>query len=155
MTRDPVARHWSHARRHFSKPRIAEREGGDVLSVPRERLFAFLTKVRRLGDFSVMIDNWTSIYPAERLLVVSQEYALANPRQAFDAVLHHLGVSTSYEPSAIPLLFRQRNRGPTTSMPGDVAAFLETMYMNERDYLRYLFGTHGFVVAPNAQPSAT
>lgn len=148
MTRDPVARHWSHARRYFSKPRVAEREGGDALSVPRERLFALFTKIRRLGEFSAMIDGWTSIYPAERLLVVSQEYALVNPRAAFDAVLHHVGAPTSYEPAAIPLLFRQRNCGATTRMPEDVAVFLGAMYAREREYLSTLFGSAGVVVAP-------
>jgi hypothetical protein len=151
MTRDPVARHWSHARRYFSKPRVAEREGGDALSVPRERLFDLFTKIRRLGDFSAMIDGWTSIYPAERLLVVSQEHALANPRAAFDAVLRHVGVPTSYDPAAIPLLFRRRNCGATTSMPDDVAGFLGAMYAREREYLSTLFSNGGVVVAPPPQ----
>lgn len=148
MARDPVARHWSHARRHFSKPRVAEQEGGDALSVPRERLFAFFTKIRRLGEFSAMIDGWTSIYPTDRLLIVSQEHMWAHPRQAFDAVLDHLGLSTAYDPAAIPLLFRHRNQGTAASMPDDVAAFLNDMYAREREYLAALFGSAGTVVAP-------
>jgi len=148
MARDPVARHWSHARRYFSKPRIAEQEGGDALSVPRERLFAFFTKIRRLGEFSSMIDGWTSVYPAERLLIVSQEHMWAHPRQAFDAVLNHLGVSTAYDPAAIPLLFRHRNQGTAARMPDDVAAFLNAMYAREREYLTTLFGSAGIVLAP-------
>ncbi|MBI4486220.1 MAG: sulfotransferase [Acidobacteria bacterium] len=147
MIRDPVARHWSHAKQYYSKPRVAEREGGDVLSVPRKRLFGFLTRTRILGEFSAMIANWTSVYPAEQLLVVSQEHALANPRATFDAVLAHLGLRADYDPSSIPLLSKQRNRGPSIRMPDDVAVFLNGMYGAERQQLQALLGDRGIVTA--------
>ena len=40
MTRDPVTRHWSHAKRYFSKRRLNPRTGG-VTAVPRDDLLAF------------------------------------------------------------------------------------------------------------------
>ena len=112
MTRDPVARHWSHAKRYFSKRRFNPREGG-VLDVPLDELFAFFERHRPLSEFSTMIDNWTSIYPARQFLVVSQEAALARPREAFDATLEHIGASRDYDPAKIKLLHDETtNVGP-------------------------------------------
>lgn len=147
MTRDPVARHWSHVKQYYSKPRVAEKEGGDVLSVPRKRLFGFLTRMRMLGEFSTMIANWTAVYPPERLLIVSQEHALAHPRATFDAVLGHLGVPADYDPASVRLLAKQRNRGPNIRMPDDVAAFLEGLLGAERQRLQSLLGGRGVVSA--------
>jgi hypothetical protein len=147
MTRDPVDRHWAHAKQYFSKARIAEREGGDVLTVPRERLFDFMTRSRFLGRFSAMIENWTSIYRPEQLLIVAQEYAAANPRETYDAVLRYLGLPTDYDPAAIRLLRKRRNVGPAVEMPGDVAEFLESMFPVERQELRELMGDKGIVSA--------
>jgi hypothetical protein len=155
MTRDPVARHWSHVKQYYAKPRNREREGGDVLSVPRKRLFGFLTRTRVLGEFSLMIANWTSVFPSEQLLIVSQEHALAHPRAAFDAVLAHLGVTATYDAASIRLLATQRNRGPSIRMPGDVVEFLEEMFAAERERLRELFGGRGIVSAAESAAAAS
>jgi len=150
MARDPVSRHWSHAKRYFSKPRHAEREGGTILTAPRERVVDFLRRTRFLGEYSNMLANWTAAFPADRLLLVSQEYTLANPRATFDAVLHHLGVSTDYDPSAIRMLSKQRNRGPVVEMPDDIAELLESMFAAERAHLRTLFANRGALTADQA-----
>ena len=148
MTRDPVARHWSHAKQYFSKPRIAKREGGDVQSLPRERVVDFLTRSRILGEFSAMIDNWTTFYRPEQMLIVSQEYAFANPRAAFDAVLAHLRLPTDYDPQSIRLLSKRRNRGPSIDMPENVSRLLEGMFASERQYLDALLAGRGIITAP-------
>jgi len=147
MTRDPVARHWSHVKQYYAKPRNRARKGGDVLSVPRKQLFGFLTRSRVLGEFSLMIANWTSVYPPDQLLIVSQEHALAEPRATFDAVLAHLGVTAAYDAGSIRLLAKQRNQGPSIRMPGDVAEFLEAMFAAERQRLRTLLNSRGVVNA--------
>jgi sulfotransferase family protein len=134
MTRDPVARHWAHAKRHFQKERFDKNRGG-VLGVPREELFDHFVRMRRLGQFSQMIANWTAVFPRERLLILSQERVLAAPRDAFDAALKHIGVSRDYDPVAVDLLNKQPNRGPSIPMPDDVARFLEDMFASERTQL--------------------
>jgi hypothetical protein len=116
MTRDPVARHWAHAKRHFQKERFDKNRGG-VLGVPREELFDHFVRMRRLSQFSQMIANWTEVFPREQLLILSQENALAAPRETFDAVLKHIGGSLDYDPAMIKLLERQPNRGPSIPMP--------------------------------------
>lgn len=148
MVRDPVSRHWAHAKQYFSKPRIAEREGGDVLSLPRERLFDFFGRTRMLGDFSAMISSWTAFYPPEKLLIIAQEHALANPRATFDAVLAHLHLPMDYDPASIRLLSKRRNRGPIIEMPADISDFLETMFASERRQVRDLLAGRGIITAP-------
>lgn len=91
MVRDPVKRHWSHAKRYFSKAK-KQRRGYESLS-SRQQLHRFFSRTRRFSEFSTMIENWTDVYPAGRLLIVSQEAAIADPLQTFDRVMRHIGVA--------------------------------------------------------------
>jgi hypothetical protein len=137
MIRDPVNRHWSHAKRFFSKRRFNPREGG-VAAVPREELLAFFDNTRPLGEFSSMVEKWTAVYPARQLLIVSQEGALTRPREAYDATLEHIGVSRDYDPAKIKLLRAETNLGPRLEMPKEVGDYLETMFAGERERLQDL-----------------
>jgi hypothetical protein len=153
MTRDPINRHWAHAKQYFSKPRIAEREGGDVLTVQREKLFDFMRRSRFLGDFVTMVRNWTAAYDPDQLLLVSQEFAAANPRETYDAVLAHVGAAGDYDPAKVKLLRKKRNSGPTIEMPDDVRTFLEGMFPVERQQLQALMGGRGILTARDALAS--
>jgi hypothetical protein len=144
MARDPVARHWAHAKRHFGKRQFHNPEMA-VLDVPRSKLFAFFTEMRPLSEFSKIIANWTAVFPSSQLLVVSQEATLRSPRATFDEVIRYIGAPTNYDPSTITYLTRQSNRGPRVEMPADVAAFLEDMFAAERKWLRGLFGERAFL----------
>lgn len=146
MARDPIARHWAHAKRHFGKRQYRNPEAA-VLDVPRRKLFAFFEETRPLSEFSRIIGNWTSVFSSSQLLVVSQEATLRSPRKSFDAVLEHIGASTDYDPAAITYLSRQSNRGPRVEMPPDVAAVLHDMFAAERKWLSELFGEQAFVHA--------
>jgi sulfotransferase family protein len=137
MIRDPVSRHWAHAKRYFQKERF-DKHGGGVLSVPRDELFAHFTRMRRLSEFSQMLANWTSVFPPAQLLIVSQERTLTHPKETFDAVLDHIGASRDYDPGQIRFLTMQKNRGPAVPMPNDVAEFLEKMFARERAQLSEL-----------------
>jgi hypothetical protein len=153
MTRDPVDRHWAHAKRYFQKARF-DQHGGGVLSVPRDELFQYFVRMRRLSQFSQMMANWTAAFPPDQLLIVSQERTLAAPRETFDAVLKHIGVSGDYDPASLGMLTLQKNRGPSIPMPDDVANFLEEMFASERDYLNALLGEHAFIHSHNLTSSA-
>ena len=139
MTRDPVARHWSHAKRYYSKRHLTKKEGG-VLAVPQDELFAYFSSTRHLSEFSTMVANWTAVFPREQLLVISQERTLAEPRATFDTVLDHIGAPKNYDPTAISFLTEQKNRGPKVEMPEHVGAFLEDMFASERARLKELMG---------------
>ena len=125
MTRDPVNRHWSHAKRFFSKRRFNPREGG-VAAVPREELLAFFDNTRPLGEFSSMIEKWTcrlSAAPASRSC--RKRRHLRDPREAYDATLEHIGVSRDYDPAKIKLLRAETNLGPRLEMPKEIGDYLE------------------------------
>jgi hypothetical protein len=148
MTRDPIARHWSQAKRFFSKKRFNKREGG-VFGVPRSELFDFFERMRPLSEFSNMIANWTAIYPKNQLLIVSQEKTLERPRESYDAVLAHIGASRDYDPAAIKLLKGETNIGPKLMLPDDISAYLATMFGDEGNRLRTLLGNRTAFYAPD------
>ena len=146
MTRDPVARHWAHAKKYFSKRKLRNPETA-VLDLPRSTLLEFFANQRPVGEFSKIVANWTSVFPAEQLLVVSQEKTWAQPRETFDAVLKHIGVPADYDADEIQLLSKRKNQGPKVEMPEDVAQFLETDFASERQWLREFFGDRPFAYA--------
>jgi sulfotransferase family protein len=139
MTRDPVARHWAHAKRYFAKRTLLNPETA-VLDLPRGTLLDFFTRQRPVGDFSKIVTNWTSVFPAEQLLVVSQEKTWDTPRETFDAVLKHIGAPADYDPTEIPLLSERKNQGPKVEMPEDVTQYLDALFAAERKWLRDFFG---------------
>ena len=146
MARDPVSRHWAHAKKFFAKRRFRDQERA-VLSIPRGRLWDFFEEMRPLGEFSKIIANWTAVYPGRQLLVLSQERTLAAPRATLDAVLQHLGLTTDYDPSIFTLLSQLTNPGPRVDMPEDVAENLQEMFTAERRWLQDFFGNRSFSYA--------
>ena len=56
------------------------------------------SRTRRFSEFSKVIENWTGVYPAERLLIVSQEAAFADPVREFERVLRHIDVAIGVRP---------------------------------------------------------
>jgi Sulfotransferase domain len=136
MIRDPVARHWAHAKRHFSKARHGNMKDGSFVNSPE--LYNFFRRSQCFGEFSRMIENWLDVYPSERLLVLRQEEALENPRMVFDKVLQHLGASADYDPSSLTLLTKCKNKGPMLPIPKDIEEFLEEMFADERERLRVM-----------------
>ena len=134
MIRDPVSRHWSHAKRYFSKVK-SQRKGFDFLD-SREQLYEFFKRTRHLSEFSKAIDNWTKVYPAERLLVISQEAAFADPVREFEKALSHIGVSGGKDCVKMSRVKRtSKNTGPVVPMPGDIKDYLERMFAQERESL--------------------
>ena len=142
MVRDPVARHWSHAKRYFSKEK-SQKKGYDSLE-SRQKLYEFFARTRRLGEFARAIENWTRIYPPERLLVISQEAAIADPELAFRKALQHINLPYDQTPTVMKQVMRQgKNAGPKVSMPDDVKRHLEQMYVEERKRLAGVLETFG------------
>ena len=64
MVRDPVERHWSHAKRYFQKEKSQERGFRSLDS--RQSLFKFFKRTRRFSEFSKIIEMWTKVYPPEQ-----------------------------------------------------------------------------------------
>lgn len=141
MTRDPVQRAWSQAKRFFSKRRFNPDERG-VLAVPPEVLFDYFERTRSLGQFSTMIASWCEVYPRRQLLVLAQESSIADPQTTYDLALDHIGAARDYDSAAISLLQAETNLGPKIAMPDNVAEHLEAMFASERERLHALLKDH-------------
>jgi sulfotransferase family protein len=133
MIRDPVKRHWSHAKRYFSKEKSQEKGYRSLDS--RQRLFEFFKRTRRFSEFSKIIESWTNVYAPERLLVINQEEAFANPVGIFERALRHIGVAPDARMKMKRVARNTKNRGPVVPMPEDIKAYLETMFAEERHSL--------------------
>ena len=133
MIRDPVKRHWAHAKQHFAKRKQA------IEDLPRDIVFPFFERTRSLSEFSKMHDVWSRIYGPDKLLILKQETALAEPLETAKRTLSHLGISADFDYAHTKKLHRQVNVGRrSVPMPDDVSAFLEDLFAEERKRLAAL-----------------
>lgn len=132
MIRDPVKRHWAHAKQHFAKKKQA------IEDLPREIVFRFFERTKSLSEFSKMKDRWSHIYGTESLLIVRQEDALAEPLGIARRTLLHLGISSDFDPDRARTLYRKKNVGRPVAMPDDIEEFLEHLFAQERQRLAEL-----------------
>jgi Sulfotransferase domain len=140
MVRDPVKRHWSHAKRYFQKEKSQERGYRSLDS--RQSLFEFFKRTRRFSEFSKIIESWTKVYRSEQLLVINQEEAFANPLDIFEQALRHINVSPDARMKMKWITRNSRNSGPSVPMPDDVKAYLEEMFASERENLARVLQKH-------------
>jgi hypothetical protein len=140
MVRDPVKRHWSHAKRYFQKEKSQERGYRSLDS--RQELFEFFKRTRRFSEFSKMIESWTKVFPPDRLLVINQEDAFADPVGTFQRALRHIGVEPDARMKMKRVTRNTKNSGPMVPMPDDVKAYLEKMFAGERESLSKLLQKH-------------
>ena len=129
MIRDPVTRHWSHAKRFFSKKKAQDRGYHSLDS--REQLNRFFIGTQRFSEFSRIVERWTDVYPPEQILIVAQETAFADPASTLARVARHIEASGSVDPSLSEGLRTDKNQGPAIPMPEDVRLYLEHMFAGE------------------------
>jgi sulfotransferase family protein len=147
MVRDPVKRHWSHAKRYFSKEKSQERGYRSLDS--RQKLFEFFKRTRRFSEFSKIIESWTKVYPPECLLVINQEEAFADPVGIFERALRHIGVEPDARMKMKKVSRNTKNSGPVVPMPDDVKAYLEKMFAGERQSMAKVLKRHsGHATSP-------
>ena len=144
MARDPIDRHWAHAKRHFGKRQFHKPEMA-VLDVPRSKLFSFFDEMRPLSEFSKIIANWTtglSVVATPRR-IAGGDAALAARDIRRSGRVYRCARPITIQPQSP--ISRQSNRGPRVEMPTDVAEFLEDMLLTERKWLHDLFGNRAFL----------
>ena len=140
MVRDPIKRHWSHAKRYFR--RRSRNRGAIARLNSRQRLFEFFKRTRRFSEFSKIIESWTKVYPPERLLVINQEEAFADPVGIFERALRHIGVAPDARMKMKKVSRNTKNSGPVVPMPDDVKDYLEKMFAGERQNLAEVLKRH-------------
>ena len=76
------------------------------------------------------------MYPAEQLLLISQEKALISPGELFLRAIRHIGAAEQPDGAVLKHALRPgRNQGPGTAIPPQVSAYLEQMFEGERQRL--------------------
>lgn len=147
LMRNPVDRAWSHAVMKLSREKRRPME-----SVPNSEIIGFLKSdaCRRAGDYAVMIGNWTTVFPAERLFVAAYEDVSNTPVELLQRVFSHLGVSAPDDYSTFPattVIDRGAGGSGTivgktsrTEVPEQFRPLLEDMYREPLSKLRAIPG---------------
>lgn len=137
LLRDPVERAWSHALMHLlDKQQIRSYE-----EVRPEEFYAHFSGAdsRGKGAYLRILENWTSVFPADQVFVGFFEDIQSRPEALLKEVLAHLGVSTNVD--AIEFPFRKIvNRGRGAVMPPEYRRRLVHLYREELAQLRDRFG---------------
>ena len=136
VMRNPVERTWSTARRV-----VAREMGGNLQDEDESRFFAYLDhpRVRKHSDYLTIFDNWTTVFPPDRLHVVVFDDIADRPRELLSGVFAHLGVSQDVDWDSFPYntVF---NRNLEYSMPENFRAYLEDRYRQDIEELHKRFG---------------
>ncbi len=86
------------------------------------------------GQYSKIIDNWRSHFPAEQLLVVFFDRIEKDPEGFLRTVCEHIGVRTDFRWNAEELR-RRVNPNPEHELPKRFRLFLEDLYKDEIEHL--------------------
>ena len=135
-------------------PKEKSQERGYRSLDSRQELFEFFKRTRRFSEFSKMIESWTKVYPPERLLVINQEDAFADPVGIFERALRHIGVEPDARMKMKRVARNTKNSGPVVPMPDDVKAYLEKMFAGERQNLAEVLKRHSGREVPRPGPGA-
>jgi hypothetical protein len=84
---------------------------------------AFLQQEKYLdaSRYASQLDQWTAVYPADRVLVLASEWLWQQPATAFREIAGFLGVDSGWQPEEAPALNasdRPRRRPVFASVPG-------------------------------------
>jgi hypothetical protein len=99
LVREPVETVWSHA-----VMKLARERGRKPSDVPHEeyREFFCRSSTRNNVDYTAMIGRWQHEYPADRLLVASNNAVRECPVELLTRVFTHLGVSVPSDWKGFP-----------------------------------------------------
>ncbi len=99
LVRNPMDRAWSQARMGLAKNR-----GRRIDEIPDDEFVAFFRSraSHRRGLYTESIDRWSSIFGADRLLVLFHDDIRNNPESLLTRIFVHLGVSSDVDWSRFP-----------------------------------------------------
>ncbi len=151
LVRNPIERAWSTARRnlsHIPRTRLESIEEPVLLTYLQTERVQGLHGMRALhgyppdmrrGDYSAVLDHWTSVFPAEQIYVGLYEDIVTRPRELLAEVLAHIGASTNVDWESFPLA-KVVNKSPELPMPDRIRAFLAELYAPEIQRMRERLG---------------
>lgn len=131
LVRDPVERAWSQAYMNL----VQGRDGG-VDAVPEDAFVAHFRSTGSVtrGDYLRVIEHWTSVFPAERLLVGFHEELRDDPKGLLARVFAHIGVTSDVDWARFPLSERiLPHQAPEAApaIPPRLEAFLRDFYRDD------------------------
>ncbi len=137
IVRNPIDRAWSHAL--MKTAREHDRAPGDVDDTEFVAQFRSHYSIER-GQFSKIIDQWTSIFDEDQLHIAFFDDIVDRPKSMLSEVLEHIGARTDIDWSTVP--FAQvidrgvRGQGDvigssSTALPAHHRALLEELYADE------------------------
>ncbi len=142
--RNPIDRAWSAARRVMSK--LAEQQGCEFDDIADEEFHAYFAQEWAYrperhqggdyvtgmlqGHYCQAIDNWTSIYPQDNLLVCFFDEIKQQPEQLMRRICQHIRVSTDVNWEKFPL-GKVVNKNPSHDIPDRFLVKLQAIYADE------------------------
>jgi len=151
--RHPVDRAWSGARRTISN--VFGPQNIAFEDVPDSEFYAYFDKEwaykperNDRGEYTPgmlqahylrAIDNWTSYFNQEQLLITFFDDILSSPETLMKQVCQHIGANTDIDWSAMPLA-TVVNKNPTHPLPDKFRAYLTELYTEEITALKNRFG---------------
>ena len=140
MIRDPVNRHWAHAKRFFGLRLFGTKGSFDPAAIPAGDLAEFFRRTKALGEYSLMLERWGGIYGGAAMLTIVLEEIARDPAAVVRQALAHIGAPADAAVEAGASLRKRRNRGPDMPMPEGVEASLLALFAPEYERLRGLLG---------------
>jgi hypothetical protein len=131
LVRNPIDRAWSQARMGLAKFR-----GRRIEDIADDEFIAFFRSLasHRRGLYTEAIDRWSSIFGADRLLVLFHDDIRRNPEALLTRAFVHLGVSPDVDWSCFPtrdVIFQ----GIESALPDRFRPVLIELYGAEIDAL--------------------
>jgi len=127
ILRNPIERAWSHALMDLVDTK--QRRFEDVESWEFYAHFDSRS-ARRNGGYVSMLDNWSRVYPEEKLLVAFFEDIRDRPQELLTRVFRHLSVSVDVDWETFP--YRERiKEGNAVSLPDEYREHLRGIFSAE------------------------
>ncbi len=136
VMRNPIDRVWAAARRILWKE-----SDGKLQDVDESRFLDVFRDERVVSrsDYAAILDNWLSVFPAQKMYVAFFEDIVDRPQQLLKEIFEHIGVSADVNWDSFP--FGQViNRNPDYPIPERFRALLEEMYRGKLEELHKRFG---------------
>ena len=135
--RNPMARAWSSALMALGRAEMTFGEAGDQWFIDHFRSQGSL----RRGNYAACIDNWTSVYPVDRLQIIWFDEILAQPQSVLRALAVHIGAEQSYFSSApITKLRSPVFAGSKLPVRATLVKVLRELYLPSINVLEVRFG---------------
>lgn len=113
LVRNPVERLWSQVRM------VRRLHGAEALATTAEMLT--YPDARAFGDYATILDNWATVFGADRIWVAFTEDVATRPRAVIDGVTDHLGLPRH---DRYPRAGRVIHHGGGSTLPAPIAADL-------------------------------